>query len=222
MKGFTQSLRTELLHEGSNVRVTMVHLPAVNTPQFEWTKSRLPCQALPVPPIYQPEVAARAIYFAAHSNRREVQVGGSTVFALLGNKIAPGFADWYLANVVGYSGQQTNEPADPNRPHNLWEPVKGDRGAHGRYDARAYRSSPQVWANTHRGLVALAGAGLAGVLLAAASRGKKAATPEKAARKEGAQTREGEQKMNEIVEATGGESVEAVEGTNATVRNQET
>ncbi|MBA3442627.1 MAG: SDR family oxidoreductase [Pyrinomonadaceae bacterium] len=191
MKGFTQSLRTELLHEGSNVRVTMVHLPAVNTPQFEWTKSRLPRQALPVPPIYQPEVAARAIYFAAHSNRREVQVGGSTVFALLGNKIAPGFADWYLGKVVGYSGQQTNEPADPNRPHNLWEPIEGDRGAHGRYDDRAYRSSPQVWANTHRGLVALAGAGLAGVLLAAASRSKKAATSEKAARKEIAQTRRG-------------------------------
>ncbi len=167
MKGFTESLRTELLHDQSNVRVTMVQMPALNTPQFDWTKSRLPRQALPVPPIYQPEVAARAVYWAAHHDRRELRVGYSTTVALLGNKIAPGFADWYLANIVGYDGQQTDEAVSPDRPHNLWESVAGDHGAHGRYDARASMRSPQLWATTHRGwLTALVGVGVAGLMWA--------------------------------------------------------
>ena len=134
--GFTESLRTELLHDGSRVHVTTVHLPALNTPQFDWVKSRLPRRAQPVPPIFQPEVAARAIVWAAHQRRREVWVGGPTVRAILADRLAPGYADRRLAR-AGYDAQQTDEPADPARPHNLWRPLAGDHGAHGRFDDRA-------------------------------------------------------------------------------------
>lgn len=163
IQGFVDSLRAELIHDQSNVRVCMVQMPALNTPQFDWVKSRLPNKAQPVPPIYQPEVAARAIYWAAHNDRRELYVGISTVAAIEANKVAPGLLDYYLAQ-NGYESQQTAEPEDTNRPNNLWEPVSGDHGAHGRFDARADSSSLQLWINTHRGLIATIGLGLAGII----------------------------------------------------------
>jgi NAD(P)-dependent dehydrogenase (short-subunit alcohol dehydrogenase family) len=158
VQGFMDSLHAELLHDESNVRVTMVQLPAMNTPQFSWVKSRLPRAPQPVPPIFQPEVAARAVYWAAHNERRELYVGWPTVKAIVGNKVAPGFADWYLAR-NGYDAQQTDEPVARDRRDNLWEPVPGDHGAHGTFDERATDASPQLWATTHRGLFALAGVG---------------------------------------------------------------
>lgn len=159
LQGFTESLRCELLHEGSRVRVSIVHLPALNTPQFGWVKSRLPRKPQPVPPIFQPEVAAEAILWAAYHNRRELNVGSSTVMALLADKGAPAAADWYLAR-TGYESQQTHEPADPDRPHNLWQPLPGDHGAHGAFDDRASATSLQLWLTTHRGWLALSAAGL--------------------------------------------------------------
>jgi NAD(P)-dependent dehydrogenase (short-subunit alcohol dehydrogenase family) len=138
--GFTESLRCELIHDKSHVHVTMVHMPALNTPQFDWVLSRLDRRAQPVPPIYQPEIAAEAIYFAAHHRRRELWVGGPTVKAIVAEKIFPGLLDRILAK-RGYSGQQTSEPTRPNRPNNLWNPVdaggRGDFGAHGAFDDRA-------------------------------------------------------------------------------------
>lgn len=166
IQGFTESLRCELLHDGSHIRLTMVQLPALNTPQFGWVKSRLPRKAQPVPPIYQPEVAAEAILWAAHNDRRELNVGLSTSIALMGNKLAPGLADRYLA-WTGYDAQQTDAPENPSRPHNLWRPVPDDHGAHGDFGNRAYASSPHLWATTHRGWLALAGVGVAGLLTAA-------------------------------------------------------
>jgi hypothetical protein len=119
-------------------------MPAVNTPQFSWVKSRMPCKPQPVPPIFQPEVAADAIYFAAHHRRREMWVGGPTVKAIVADKVAPGLVDHYLAE-NGYDSQQTDMPEDPNRPCNLWQPLDaeggGDFGAHGEFDARANDSS---------------------------------------------------------------------------------
>jgi NAD(P)-dependent dehydrogenase (short-subunit alcohol dehydrogenase family) len=162
IQGFVDSLRSELLHDKSNVRVTMVQLPAMNTPQFSWVKSRLPRKPQPVPPIYQPEVGAEAVLFAAHNDRREMYVGYPTVEAIVGNKIAPGFADRYLAK-NGYDSQQTDEPVEPDRRDNLWEPVPGDHGARGRFDDRASASSPQLWASMNRNWLAIAGAGLAGL-----------------------------------------------------------
>jgi hypothetical protein len=162
--GFFASLRTELLHDGSNVKTTMVQMPALNTPQFGWVKSRLPHKAQPVPPIFQPEVAARAIYYAAHHpERREYYVGWSTVKAIFGNKLVPGFADHYLAR-SGYDSQQHDGPEDPNRPNNLWEPVPGDHGAHGVFDERAQPFSMELWLEMNRKWL---GAGL-GLLAAAA------------------------------------------------------
>ena len=162
IQGFHDSLRSELIHDQSKVRVTMVQLPAMNTPQFSWVKSRLPRRAQPVPPIYQPEVGAEAVLFAAHNDRREMYVGYPTVEAIIGDKIAPGFADRYLAK-NGYDAQQTDEPVEPNRRDNLWEPVPGDHGAHGRFDERASASSPQLWVNMNRNWLMIAGAGLAGL-----------------------------------------------------------
>ncbi len=162
IRGFTDSLRTELLHAGSNVHLTMVQMPALNTPQFDWCKSRLPHQPQPVPPIYQPEVAAEAIFWAAHHRRREVWVGASTAGSIALNKFAPGLLDRYLGK-TGYDSQQTGEPVAPGRPNNLFEPVAGDHGAHGRFDARAHPHSPQLWADTHRAWLSwlALGAGLA-------------------------------------------------------------
>ncbi|MBD0372717.1 MAG: SDR family oxidoreductase [Pyrinomonadaceae bacterium] len=162
IQGFNDSLRSELIHDGSRVRVTMVQLPAMNTPQFSWVKSRLPRKPQPVPPIYQPEVGAEAVLFAAHNDRREMYVGYPTVEAIVGDKIAPGFADWYLAR-NGYDAQQTDEPVEPSRQDNLWEPVPGDHGAHGTFDKRASARSPQLWANINRNWLMMAGAGLAGL-----------------------------------------------------------
>ncbi len=163
--GFFASLRTELFHDKSKVRTTMVQMPALNTPQFGWVKSRLPRKAQPVPPIFQPEVAARAIYYAAHHpERREYYPGFSTVKAIFGNKLVPSFADHYLAR-HGYDAQQYDGPEDPNRPNNLWKPVPGDHGAHGAFDNRAHSFSQELWLETHVGwLAAAAGAALIGTI----------------------------------------------------------
>ena len=167
INGFTESLRTELIHDNSGVHVATVHLPALNTPQFSWNKSRLPRHPQPVPPIFQPEVAAEAVYYAAHHPRREMLVGMPTVVAIYGDKIAPGVGDRYLA-AQGYDSQQTDQPVDPERPNNLWEPLPGDRGAHGIFDDRSSSFSLQLWANMNRKWIALAGA--AGLALFLASR----------------------------------------------------
>ncbi|MGH9412410.1 MAG: SDR family oxidoreductase [Terriglobales bacterium] len=149
IQGFTGSLRCELLHDHSRVRVTMVQMPGMNTPQFDWVKSRLPQRAQPVPPIYQPEVAARAVQFAIEHRRRQILVGGSTVKAVEGNKVAAWWLDHYLAR-TNYKAQQTGEPEEPGRPDNLWHPVEGDRGAHGRFDGRARVHSRELWVALHR------------------------------------------------------------------------
>jgi NAD(P)-dependent dehydrogenase (short-subunit alcohol dehydrogenase family) len=158
--GFTDSLRCELIHRRSHVRISVVHLPAMNTPQFGWVKSRLPNKAQPVPPIYEPEVAARAIYWAAHHDRREVEVGFPTVEAIFGNKFIPGLLDRYLGR-TGFAAQQTDEPRPADQPDNLWSPLPGDAGAHGTFTARARGTSPQAWLNLHRGMLGLAALGLA-------------------------------------------------------------
>ncbi len=160
--GFTDSLRCELIHENSNIHVTVVHLPAMNTPQFSWCRTRLPRHPQPVPPIFEPEVAARAIYYAAHSKRREIFVGGPTVKAIYGQDVAPSFADWYLGT-HGYDAQQTSEPVSPDRPDNLFQPVPGDWAAHGIFGDQAKHFSLQNWVNLRRVPVALAAAGIAGV-----------------------------------------------------------
>ena len=154
VQGFCDSLRCELLHDKSHVRLTMVQLPALNTPQFGWVKSRLARKAQPVPPIFQPEVAAEAIYFATQNPRREFYVGLPSLEAIVANKIAPGFLDQYLAR-TGYDSQQHDGPEDPNRPNNLWQPVPGDHGAHGAFDALARNWSPQLWTSKHRTVLAL-------------------------------------------------------------------
>jgi short-subunit dehydrogenase len=146
--GFTDSLRSELLHDRSNVKLTVVNLPALNTPQFDWSRSRLPRQPQPVPPIFQPEVAAEAIVWASNHSEREVNVGFPTEVAVLAQKIAPGVADRYLAR-TGYESQQTAEPVQPYRPDNLFRAVPGDFGAHGRFDSRAHSASVQFWLRKH-------------------------------------------------------------------------
>jgi NAD(P)-dependent dehydrogenase (short-subunit alcohol dehydrogenase family) len=165
IQGFTESVRCELLHDRSNVWITMVQMPALNTPQFDWVKSRLPRKPQPVPPIYQPEVAAEAIYFAAHHRRRQVYVGTSTVAVIQLNKLLPGLGDHYLAR-TGYESQQYDGAADPDRPNNVWEPVDEDRdfGAHGDFDARAHAHSVELWTDLHRDWLLLAGAGLLGLV----------------------------------------------------------
>ena len=181
IQGFNESLRVELMHDGSRVRTTMVQMPAVNTPQFSWVLSRLPDQAQPVPPIYQPEVAARAVVFAAdHPRRREYWVGESTAGTLLANAVAPGILDRYLAR-TGFSSQQTGDPKPSDQPSNLWEPADGpggrDFGPHGVFDDRAKASSPQVWASQHHETLALvvgASAALAAVLLGRSARSRSA------------------------------------------------
>ena len=169
INGFTESLRTELMHDGSNIAITVVQMPAVNTPQFSWVLSRLPHHPQPVPPIYQPEVAARGVVFAAdHPQRKQYWVGTSTVGTLVGQKIAPALLDRYLAK-TGYQSQQTGEKVGPGRPDNLWKPVDDtdghDHGAHGVFDSQAHERSPQLWFSHHARLVSgvLAGAGMAGL-----------------------------------------------------------
>jgi len=170
IQGFNESLRCELLHEGSNVHVTMVQMPAVNTPQFSWVLSRLPNHAQPVPPIFQPEIAAKAVVYAAdHPKRREYWVGGSTAATLAANAVAPGLLDRYLAK-TGFKSQQTDEPRSPDQPANLWQSADGpdghDFGAHGIFGNESKSRSAQLWASQHHGL--LAGVGASAVAAGAA------------------------------------------------------
>jgi NAD(P)-dependent dehydrogenase (short-subunit alcohol dehydrogenase family) len=168
IQGFHESLRCELLHEKSGVSVTMVQLPAVNTPQFSWLRSRLPKKAQPVPPIYQPELAARAIVHAAeHPRRREYWVGSTTAATIAANAVAPGLLDRYLGR-TGFDSQQRKQPQDSDAPDNLFHPADAqdghDFGAHGDFDDQAHATDPQLWASQHHGAVAAAAGGvLAGV-----------------------------------------------------------
>ncbi len=166
IQGFMDSLRAELIHEGSGIVATMVQMPALNTPQFDWCRSKMPRRSQPVPPIYQPEVAARAVVYASKHRRRELYVGLPTVIAIIGNKILPGLGDRYLAR-NGVESQQTDEPTPDHAPDNLHQPVPGNQGAHGRFDVRAQGHSLQLWTDLHRdwlagGLLALVLATLAG------------------------------------------------------------
>jgi short-subunit dehydrogenase len=163
IQGMFESVRSELKHNDSNVRLSTVHLPAMNTPQFEWVRTKMPRKAQPVPPIFQPEVAADAIVWAAHNDRREVYVGYSTVQVIFGNKVAPELGDWYLAK-TGYDSQQRDEPEDQDRPDNLWEPVPSPFSARGAFDDQARSSSPQLWATKHKTWLAAAGALAAGII----------------------------------------------------------
>src|SRR3954452_13815278 len=161
VKGFLDSLRAELIHRGANVQVALVQLPGVNTPQFDWVRTRLHKHPQPVPPIYQPEVAARAIVHAAEHPRREMWVGLPTVYTIVGEKFASGFMDRYLGK-SNEKAQEAAKPIDPaTRVDNLFAPPPGDPGAHGMFDGEAHGRSPQLWLDTHRGLVAGAAVGLA-------------------------------------------------------------
>jgi short-subunit dehydrogenase len=169
IQGFTESVRSELIHDRSDVGLTMVQLPAVNTPQFGWVKSRLPNNPQPVPPIFQPEVPAEAIYWAAHHDRNELWLGWPAVKAILGNKVIPRELDYYLAS-TGFDSQQTDEPVSPDRKDNLFKPVDAaeDRGAHGTFDERSQQKSYQWLASTHRTwLTAAAAVGLTAATYAA-------------------------------------------------------
>jgi NAD(P)-dependent dehydrogenase (short-subunit alcohol dehydrogenase family) len=161
--GMTTAVRSELMHDKSNVRITMVQLPAHNTPQFDWVLSRLPRRPQPVPPIYQPEIAARAIVHAAeHPRRREYWIGWPTIRAIALNRFAPAVLDRYLAR-KGVDAQQTEDPDAHDRPVNLWEPVSGDSGAHGSFEQQAKRRSAAEWMSRHRGVVTAAVATAAAV-----------------------------------------------------------
>ncbi|SFG72907.1 Short-chain dehydrogenase [Palleronia marisminoris] len=172
--GFTDSIRSELIHDGSVVQISAVHLPAVNTPQFDWMRNRMPNRPQPVPPIYQPEVPADAIHHVAHHPQRELWVGRSAVMTILGQKLAPELLDEKLADAA-YSGQQTDERAS-ERPDNLFDPVEGDYSAHGRFDDRATYHAPALAAAKQRpgplvaGLAALGGVALAAYLLSGRGR----------------------------------------------------
>jgi NAD(P)-dependent dehydrogenase (short-subunit alcohol dehydrogenase family) len=163
IRGFTDSLRSELLHDRVDIHLTMVQMPALNTPQFDWGRNKLPKRPQPVPPIFEPEIAAEAIVFATYARRREVWVGGPTIKAIIANKIFPGLLDRYLAH-DGYSGQLSSEPADPSAPDNLFEPVAGDHGAHGRFDRRSTPRSGALWASMHKESL-VAGVALGGLAL---------------------------------------------------------
>jgi short-subunit dehydrogenase len=170
LQGFVESLRAELIHEGSNVEVTMVQLPGLNTTQFSWVRLRPPVdhEPQPVAPIYQPEIAARALVWAAENKRRELWVGWPTTLTIVGNWFAPRIQDWYLAK-TGYKGQQTGKPASPDRRDYLFAPLDSadDHGSHGTFDDQAKARSPQLWLSTHRrSLFAAAVAGAAAVVSA--------------------------------------------------------
>ncbi|WP_166906352.1 SDR family oxidoreductase [Mycobacterium sp. DL440] len=164
INGFTESVRTELLHDHSGVHITMVQMPALNTPQFSWVRSRLPRHPQPVPPIYQPEIAARAISFAAdHPRRKQYLVGASTVATILGQRVMPAVLDRYLAR-TGYQSQQTGQPVAPGRPDNLFVPLDDqpgtDHGAHGAFDDRAHRHCVQQWLAARRRSLAITATGV--------------------------------------------------------------
>ena len=158
-KNFTESIITELLHHKSKVRISMIQLPGLNTTQFTWGRTKLPNQTMPVPPIYQPEIAADAIHYAAHHKRRQIYVGIPTVLNIIGERLAPWLLDRYLAR-VGFKSQQTDHALDPVGHDNLFEPIDEDRGAHGPFDDQAHAHSPQYALAKHRNLV-LAGVGAA-------------------------------------------------------------
>jgi short-subunit dehydrogenase len=165
IRGFTDSVRTELLHRRSRVWISMVQLPAVNTPQFNWCRTKLPNHPQPVPPIFQPEVPARAVVWAAHHRRREITVGGSAVKAILAQKLFPRLADTYLAR-TGFGAQQVADmPVAPGRPDNLFQPVPDQAATHGMFDDEARDSTLELWTTTHRGLLA----GAAGAIALAAA-----------------------------------------------------
>ncbi|GAA4764882.1 SDR family oxidoreductase [Stakelama sediminis] len=165
IQGFEDSIRAELFAAKSKVRLSMVHLPGVNTPQFDWIKTKMPMQPKPASPPYQPEIPARAIHFAAHHKRKQIFLGWPTWEAIWGDRFASGLLDRYLG-ATGVSGQQDKEPISPERKDNLWEPVPGDHGAHGRFDDNARTGSSQLWLTMHRAKVALGMAGLAGAAIA--------------------------------------------------------
>jgi NAD(P)-dependent dehydrogenase (short-subunit alcohol dehydrogenase family) len=166
IQGFTESVRSELYHDGSMVRISMVQLPAVNTPQFDWSRNKMPRRPQPVPPIYQPEVAADAIVWTADHPRRHVYVGGTTTATIFANKFVPGLLDRYLG-WRGFDSQQVDEPNDADRRDNLFSPVPGPFGAHGRFDDRSRTRSLQFWATTHRSWIATATVSLALAVLGA-------------------------------------------------------
>jgi NADP-dependent 3-hydroxy acid dehydrogenase YdfG len=155
VQGFHDSLRSELIHEGSNVQVCMVNLPALNTPQFRWIRSHMPRKAQPFGTIFEPEVAARAIVWASEHPRRELNVGWGTTQAIVANAFVPGLLDRHLGR-IGFDRQQGEEPEEPGRPDNLFGPVPGDAGAHGVFGEKAKSISPQLLANTHRGAIGAA------------------------------------------------------------------
>ncbi|HYC93643.1 MAG TPA: SDR family oxidoreductase [Thermoanaerobaculia bacterium] len=162
VQGFHDSLRSELMHDGSKVRVCMVNMPALNTPQFRWLRSYMPRKAQPFGPIFEPEVAAQAIVWASEHPRRELNVGWKTTQAIVANAFAPGLLDRYLGR-IGFDAQQGDEPEEPGRPDNLFHPVPGDAGAHGAFSEKAKTVSPQLVANTHRGAIGAAVAVVAAV-----------------------------------------------------------
>ncbi|WP_367133229.1 MULTISPECIES: SDR family oxidoreductase [Streptomyces] len=185
VNGFTSAVRTELLARHSRVRVTVVQMPAVNTPQFSWVLSRLPNHPQPVPPIYQPEVAARAVVHAArHPRRKQYYVGASTLATILADKAAPALLDRYLAR-TGISSQQTDEQARADRPHNLWQPVDdaggGDFGAHGAFDEQAHAHAPQAALARHPALLPAAALLAAGAAARAALRRRRGGRPARGA-----------------------------------------
>ncbi|HEX5072645.1 MAG TPA: SDR family oxidoreductase [Gemmatimonadaceae bacterium] len=176
--GFHESLLSELLHDGSHVRTTMVQMPAMNTPQFDWAKSRLPGQTQPVPPIFQPEVGADAVHHAVrHDVGREFLVAWPTVKAVVGEKFVPGYIDRRLGR-SGYASEQTGAPADQDRPDNLWQPAPGNFGAHGRFDARSKDQSVELWLAKRTPWLALLGAALTGVMLGSVGSSARAAAPD--------------------------------------------
>ncbi|HET6725012.1 MAG TPA: SDR family oxidoreductase [Gammaproteobacteria bacterium] len=175
INGYTESLRSELMHRNSRVRVTTVDMPGLNTPQFDWALNRMPKRPRPIAPVYQPEVAARAIVWAAHHRRKRLYVGISSLLMIWLDKFAPGLLDRYMAESA-ISGQMSGEPADPDRPDNLWRPAPGDHGARGRFSGEAHANSMQFWATTHRGWLTMVGVGLAaGAICAGAARRKRKA-----------------------------------------------
>ncbi len=171
LKGFVESVRTELIHKRSKVNISMVQLPGLNTPQFDHCRSKMDHEPMPVPPIYQPEVAADAVHFAAHSTRRQVFVGAPTVYTIIGERLSPWLGDLYMGR-TGVKAQLTQTPTDAPRPGNLFEPVEEERDAHGRFDEMAHSRSAVLWMARHRGALAGASA-LAGSLLAAATAGRR-------------------------------------------------